>query len=162
MPGTLRQKVLVVVLALVVAFSAGWKVQGWRLTTKHEKYRREQAEALNEARDLVDRLESLYRKNVASIDARYTKELKDAQAENDRLRTDLLRGAIRLSIPAKCPAASVSSNTSSTGSTDATSRADIDERAAAEILTLTERGDKAIRQLSALQEYVRSVCIGGE
>ncbi|WP_051686932.1 lysis protein [Microbulbifer sp. HZ11] len=162
MPGTLRQKVLVAFLALVVAFSAGWKVQGWRLTIKHEKYRREQAEALNEARDLVDRLESLYRNKVATIDARYTKELKDAQAENDRLRADLQRGAIRLSIPAKCPATSVPGNPGTTGSTNATSRADIDERAAAEILTLTERGDKAIRQLSALQEYVRSVCIGGE
>ena len=162
MPGTLRHKALIAALALVVAFAAGWKVQGWRLTTKHEQYRREQAEALNEARDLVDRLESMYRQDVAALDASYTKELEDAQAENDRLRADVLRGAIRLSIPAKCPTASVPGNTSSTGSTNATSRADIDERAAAEILALTERGDKAIRQLNALQEYVRLVCVGGE
>ncbi|AQQ67477.1 hypothetical protein Mag101_07365 [Microbulbifer agarilyticus] len=160
MPGKLSYQILVAFLALGLSFSAGWKVQGWRLTTEHEKYRRVQAEALNEARDLVDRLESLHRHSLADIDARYTKEVEDAQAENERLRADLLRGAIRLSIPAKCTASGMPSNTSATGGTNAASRADVDERAAGEILALTERGDKAIRQLSGLQEYVRSVCIG--
>lgn len=145
------------VLALV--FFTGWLVNGWRLGGEHEQYRREQAEKLLEARQQIRRQEYAHRRHVETIDQDYQQELTDAQDEIDRLRADVQRGAVRLSVPAKCER--VPGNTGAASRTHATGRAELDPGATAEILALTERGDRAIRQLSALQEYVREVCVRG-
>ena len=41
-------------------------------------------------------------RDVAALDAKYTKELKDAKAENDALRDDVAAGRRRLHIKAVC------------------------------------------------------------
>ena len=42
------------------------------------------------------------RQRVAALDAKYTKELADAKAENDALRDDVAAGRRRLHIKAVC------------------------------------------------------------
>ena len=42
------------------------------------------------------------RRDVAALDAKYTKELADAKAENDALRDDVAHGRRRLHIKAVC------------------------------------------------------------
>ncbi|EEW3794632.1 lysis protein, partial [Escherichia coli] len=42
-------------------------------------------------------------RDVAALDARYTKELADARAENETLRADVAAGRKRLRINATCP-----------------------------------------------------------
>ena len=42
------------------------------------------------------------RRDVAALDAKYTKELADAKAENDALRDDVAAGRRRLRIKAVC------------------------------------------------------------
>ena len=42
------------------------------------------------------------RRDVAALDAKYTKELADAKAENDALRDDVAAGRRRLHIKAVC------------------------------------------------------------
>ncbi|ECO0902471.1 lysis protein, partial [Salmonella enterica subsp. enterica serovar Newport] len=42
-------------------------------------------------------------RDVAALDARYTKELADAKAENDALRDDVAAGRRRLHVNATCP-----------------------------------------------------------
>ena len=42
-------------------------------------------------------------RDVAALDAKYTKELADAKAENDALRDDVAAGRRRLHIKAVCP-----------------------------------------------------------
>ena len=44
-------------------------------------------------------------RDVAALDAKYTKELADAKAENDALRDDVAAGRRRLHIKAVCQAA---------------------------------------------------------
>lgn len=153
-----RQLIVVLVVASLGGF-AGWMVNGWRLGEQHEQYRREQAELLAASERKVRNQERGYKLALANLDEFYFKELTSAEEENARLRADVLRGDIRLSVPATCPATAVPGNSATTGGAHAESRADIDERAAAEILSLTDRGDRAIRQLSALQQYVRTVCM---
>ena len=44
-------------------------------------------------------------RDVAALDAKYTKELADAKAENDALRDDVAAGRRRLHIKAVCQSA---------------------------------------------------------
>ena len=74
-------------------------------------------------------------RDVAALDAKYTKELADAKAENDALRDDVAAGRRRLHIKAVCQ--SVREATTASGVDNATSRlADTAER---DYFTLRER-----------------------
>lgn len=96
---------------------------------------------------------------VAKIDQTNYEDLRRAQAEIESLRAAVRAGDRRLSIKATCPAgrASVPEATGTAGVGDGAGRADIDPGAAERIVALTERGDRAIRQLAACQEYARTV-----
>ena len=66
-------------------------------------------------------------RDVAALDAKYTKELADAKAENDALRDDVAAGRRRLHIKAVCQ--SVREATTASGVDNAASRlADTAER----------------------------------
>ena len=58
-------------------------------------------------------------RDVAALDAKYTKELADAKAENDALRDDVAAGRRRLRIKAICQ--SVREATTASGVDNATS-----------------------------------------
>ena len=74
-------------------------------------------------------------RDVAAPDAKYTKELADAKAENDALRDDVAAGRRRLHIKAVCQ--SVREVTTASGVDNAASRlADTAER---DYFTLRER-----------------------
>ena len=74
-------------------------------------------------------------RDVAALDAKYTKELADAKAENDALRDDAAAGRRRLHIKAVCQ--SVREATAASGVDNAASRlADTAER---DYFTLRER-----------------------
>ena len=74
-------------------------------------------------------------RDVAALDAKYTKELADAKAENDALRDDVAAGRRRLHIKAVCQ--SVREATTASGVDNAASRlADTAER----IISPSERG----------------------
>ena len=55
-------------------------------------------------------------RDVAALDAKYTKELADAKAENDALRDDVAAGRRRLRIKAVCQ--SVREATTASGGVD--------------------------------------------
>ncbi len=52
-------------------------------------------------------------RDVAALDAKYTKELADAKAENDALRDDVAAGRRRLRIKAVCQSVREATATSS-------------------------------------------------
>lgn len=94
-------------------------------------------------------------KAVSQIDTSYQQELNNAKLENEVLRNSLRTGTKRLSVPAHCL-----SNTSTTpGSPVTESRAELNPVDADRIISITQRGDDAIRQLGKLQEYVEKVCL---
>ena len=78
-------------------------------------------------------------RDVAALDAKYTKELADAKAENDALRDDVAAGRRRLHIKAVCQ--SVREATTASGVDNAASPrlADTAER---DYFTLRERLDQ--------------------
>ncbi|WP_059242553.1 lysis protein [Escherichia albertii] len=95
-------------------------------------------------------------RDVAALDAKYSKELADAKAENDALRDDIAAGRRRLRIRAVCPA--VREATASSGVDDATSPrlADTAER---DYFTLRDRLMTMQKQLEGAQLYIREQCL---
>ncbi|MGP1944346.1 lysis protein, partial [Citrobacter freundii] len=69
---------------------------------KGEKKRADDAEqSLSLANATITDMQTRQR-DVAALDAKYTKELADANAENNRLRADVVAGKRRLQIAATC------------------------------------------------------------
>ncbi|WP_412059811.1 lysis protein [Escherichia coli] len=96
-------------------------------------------------------------RDVAALDAKYTKELADAKAENDALRDDVAAGRKRLRINATCPGTVREAPTTS-GVDNATGPrlADTAER---DYFTLRERLMLMQKQLEVAQEYIRTQCL---
>ena len=89
-------------------------------------------------------------RDVAALDAKYTKELADAKAENDALRDDVAAGRRRLHIKAVCQ--SVREATTASGVDNAASHlADTAER---DYFTLRERLITMQKQLEGTQKYI--------
>ncbi|HDY3403845.1 TPA: lysis protein [Salmonella enterica] len=96
--------------------------------------------------------------DVAALDARYTKELADAKAENDALRDDVAAGRRRLLVNATCPAMPTGKSTSA---------ASVDNAASATLTANAERNYWRLRdgiatvtkQLEGAQEYIQQQCL---
>ncbi|WP_423221721.1 lysis protein [Escherichia albertii] len=96
-------------------------------------------------------------RDVAVLDAKYSRELANAKAENETLRADVAAGRKRLRVNASCSAA-VREATGPTSVDNATSPrlADTAER---DYFTLRERLMTMQMQLEGAQEYIRTQCI---
>ena len=89
-------------------------------------------------------------RDVAALDAKYTKELADAKAENDALRDDVAAGRRRLHIKAVCQ--SVREATTASGVDNAAS--DWRDTAERDYFTLRERLITMQKQLEGTQKYI--------
>lgn len=96
-------------------------------------------------------------RDVAALDARYTKELSDAKAENDALRDDVAAGRRRLLVNATCPAMPTGKSTSA-ASVDNASRPRLADSAQRDYFTLKERVTTMQKQLEGAQDYIRTQC----
>ncbi|HFG8025433.1 TPA: lysis protein [Salmonella enterica subsp. enterica serovar Oranienburg] len=97
-------------------------------------------------------------RDVAELDARYTKELADAKAENDALRDDVAAGRRRLLVNATCPAVSTGKS-SSAASVDNAARPRLEDSAQRDYFTLKERVTTMQKQLEGTQDYIRTQCL---
>ena len=94
-------------------------------------------------------------RDVAALDAKYTKELADAYAENDALRDDVAAGRRRLHIKAVCQ--SVREATTASGVDNAASP-DWQTPLNGIISTLSERLITIKKQLEGTQKYINEQC----
>ncbi|WP_024236531.1 lysis protein [Escherichia coli] len=96
-------------------------------------------------------------RDVAALDARYSRELADARAENETLRADVAAGRKRLRINATC-SGTVREATGTSGVDNATGPrlADTAER---DYFILRERLMMMQKQLEGAQDYIRTQCI---
>ena len=96
-------------------------------------------------------------RDVAALDAKYSRELADARAENETLRADVAAGRKRLRINATC-SGTVRKATGTSGMDNATGPrlADTAER---DYFTLRERLMMMQKQLKGAQEYIRTQCL---
>ncbi len=97
-------------------------------------------------------------RDVAALDARYTKELADAKAENDALRDDVAAGRRRLLVNATCPAVSTGKS-SSAASVDNAASPRLADSAQRDYFALKERVTTMQKQLEGTQDYIRTQCL---
>ncbi|WP_254894189.1 lysis protein [Salmonella enterica] len=96
-------------------------------------------------------------RDVAALDARYTKELADAKAENDALRRKLDNGG-RVLVKGKCPVPSSAETSSASGmGNDAT--VELSPVAGRNVLGIRDGIISDQAALRTLQEYIRTQCL---
>ncbi|EDQ0557650.1 lysis protein [Salmonella enterica subsp. diarizonae] len=96
-------------------------------------------------------------RDVAALDARYTKELADAKAENDALRRKLDNGG-RVLVKGKCPVPS-SAETSSTSGMGNDATVELSPVAGRNVLGIRDGIISDQTALRTLQEYIRTQCL---
>ena len=122
---------------------------------KGEKKRADDAEqSLSLATATITDMQTRQR-DVAALDAKYTKELADANAENNRLRADVVAGKRRLQIAATC---SKDETTGASGLVDDSSPR-LTADAELNYWRLRDGIATVTKQLTGLQEYVRTQCL---
>ncbi|WP_312974050.1 lysis protein [Atlantibacter sp.] len=91
----------------------------------------------------------------AALDAKYTKELADANAENDALRKRLDNGG-RVRVQGKCPAQDYTTSTGSVGDAGTIELSDLAGRNVLSIRSGIIRDQKALKYL---QDYINTQCL---
>ncbi|HBS2508866.1 TPA: lysis protein [Klebsiella variicola subsp. variicola] len=144
-----------IVICLIV--SLGWLASHYHdNATEFKRQRDEKVKALNLANETITDMTTRQR-NVAALDAKYTKELADEKAENDALQRKLDNGG-RVLVKGKCP---VSAATQTAGA------ASVGDDATVELSAVAGRNVLGIRSgilsdqtaLRALQEYITTQCL---
>ncbi|HBU8849373.1 TPA: lysis protein [Citrobacter sedlakii] len=151
-------RIVAIIIAAVVCIivSLGWTANHYRSNAITYKDQRDKAkEQLILANATITDMQTRQR-DVAALDAKYTKELADAKKTISDLRRDVDSGAKRLRIYATCP-----------GVSKTTSAPSVDDAGAPELTPDARRNyfdhrngiataDKMIR---GMQEYIREQCL---
>ncbi|EPY9099977.1 MULTISPECIES: lysis protein [Enterobacteriaceae] len=151
-----RVTAIISVLVICIIVRLSWAVNHYRDNAiTYKEQRDKNARELKLANATITDMQQRQR-DVNALDAKYTKELADAKAENETLRADVAAGRRRLHIKAVCQ--SVREATTASGVDNATSPrlADTAER---DYFTLRERLMTMQMQLEGAQEYIRTQCI---
>ena len=152
-------RVTAIISALVICIIVGlsWAVNHYRDNAITYKAQRDKnARELKLANAAITDMQ-MRQRDVAALDAKYSRELANAQAENETLRADVAAGRKRLRVNASCSAA-VREATGPTSVDNATipRLADTAER---DYFTLRDRLMTMQMQLEGAQEYIRTQCI---
>ncbi|EPE4866793.1 lysis protein [Salmonella enterica subsp. enterica] len=149
-----RLTAIIIAVVVCVIVSLGLAVNHYRdNATEYKKQRDEKTQALNLANATITDMTTRQR-DVAALDAKYTGELADAKAENDRLRADVVAGKRQLQLKATC-----TNRTPSTSGVDDESGPRLTADAELNYWRLRDGIDTVTKQLSGLQQYVREQCL---
>ena len=108
-----RVTAIISALVICIIVCLSWAVNHYRDNAITYKAQRDKnARELKLANAAITDMQ-MRQRDVAALDAKYTKELADAKAENDALRDDVAAGRRRLHIKAVCQ--SVRPNTTASG-----------------------------------------------
>lgn len=142
-----------VIICLIIGL--GWAVNHYRDNAVTYKEQRDKAtESLNIANDTIADMTVRQRDNAA-LDAKYTKELADANAENDALRKRLDNGG-RVRVKGKCPAQDYTTSTGGVGDAGTVELSDVAGRNVLSIRSGIIRDQKAMKYL---QDYINTQCL---
>lgn len=150
-----RLTAIIIAAVVCIIVSLGWAVNHYRdNATEYKKQRDEKTQALNLANATITDMTARQR-DVAALDAKYTKELADAKKQLDDLQRCVRDGKCGLRINAKCPA----NGATSTGSMGDASGPRLTDSAQRDYFTLRERIVTVTKQVEYLQEYINTQCL---
>ncbi|EJQ1378610.1 lysis protein [Salmonella enterica] len=152
-----RLTAIIIAVVVCIIVSLGWAVNHYRNNaTEYKKQRDEKTQALNLANATITDMVTRQR-DVAALDAKYTKELADAKAENDALRRKLDNGG-RVLVKGKCPVPSSAETSSASGmGNDAT--VELSPVAGRNVLGIRDGIIRDQTALRTLQEYIVTQCL---
>ncbi|GAB0742638.1 prophage endopeptidase RzpD [Escherichia coli] len=151
-----RVAAIIYALVICIIVCLSWAVNHYRDNAiAYKEQRDKKVSELKQANATIADMQQRQR-DVAALDAKYSRELANAKAENETLRADVAAGRRRLHIKAVCQ--SVREATTASGVDNAVSPrlADTAER---DYFTLSERLMTMQKQLEGAQEYIRTQCI---
>ncbi|MBZ7124640.1 lysis protein [Klebsiella grimontii] len=143
--------VLVILLIAALAIAASH----YKGKSERETKRADEAEhSLGLANATITDMQTRQR-DVAVLDAKYTKELADAKSQLEDLQRCVSSGKCGLRVNARCPA---NGTTTASGMGDA-SGPRLTDSAQRDYFTLRERINTITGQVSYLQDYIRTQCL---
>ncbi|MEW5494831.1 lysis protein [Enterobacter cloacae] len=142
-----------VVICLLVSMT--WAINHYRDNAITYKDQRDKAsEQLSLANATIKDMQTRQR-DVAALDAKYTKELADAKSQIEDLQRCVSSGKCGLHVNARCPA---NGTADASGMGDATSTR-LTDSAERDYFTLRERIVTVTKQVGYLQEYISTQCL---
>ena len=148
-----RVAAIIYALVICIIVCLSWAVNHYR--DNAIAYKEQRDKKVSELKQAIATIADMQQRqrDVAALDAKYSRELANAKAENETLRADVAAGRRRLHIKAVCQ--SVREATTASGVDNATSPrlADTAER---DYFTLRERLMTMQKQLEGAQEYIRT------
>ncbi|EBB7345119.1 lysis protein [Salmonella enterica subsp. enterica serovar Praha] len=142
-----RIKAIIASVIICIIVYLSWAVNHYRDNAIAYKEQRDKATSI--IADMQKR-----QRDVAELDARYTKELADANATIETLRADVSAGRKRLQVAATCPKSTAGASGMGDGeSPGLTADAELN------YYRLRSGIDKITAQVNYLQEYVRTQCL---
>lgn len=143
-----------VVICLMV--SMAWAINHYRGNAITYKDQRDKAAKNLSLANATIKDMQVRQRDVAALDAKYTKELADAKAENDALQRKLDNGG-RVLVKGKCPVPATTETRSSGVGHDAT--VELSDVAGRNVLGIRSGIKQDQSALRALQEYINTQCL---
>ncbi|EOZ9384615.1 lysis protein [Enterobacter bugandensis] len=142
-----------VIICLLVSMT--WAVNHFRYNAITYKDQRDKAtEQLSLAIVSIKDMQTRQR-DVAALDAKYTKELADAKSQLEDLQRCVSTGKCGLHVNARCPA----NRATSTGGMGDASSPRLTDSAERDYFTLRERIVTVTKQIGYLQDYIKEQCL---
>ncbi|EPU3666399.1 lysis protein [Escherichia coli] len=149
-----RVTAIISALVICIIVCLSWAVNHYRDNAiAYKEQRDNKASELEKANATIADMRKRQR-DVAELDARYTKELADANATIESLRADVSAGRKRLQVAATC----AKSTTGASGMGDGENPR-LTADAELNYYRLRSGIDKITAQVNYLQEYIRTQCL---
>ncbi|HBC9089315.1 TPA: lysis protein [Citrobacter koseri] len=151
-----RLTAIIIAFVVCLIVSLGWAVNHYRDNAITYKDQRDKVTGqLSLANATIKDMQTRQR-DVAALDAKYTKELADAKKTISDLRRDVDSGAKRLRIAATCPG--VSKTTSTTGMDDA-GAPELTPDARRNYFDHRDGIEVTDKMIHGMQEYINTQCL---
>lgn len=149
-----RVTAIISALVICIIVSLSWAVNHYRDNAiAYKEQRDNKASELEKANATIADMRKRQH-DVAELDARYTKELADANATIESLRADVSAGRKRLQVAATCAKSTTGASSMGNGETPRlTADAELN------YYRLRSGIDRITAQVNYLQEYIRTQCL---
>ena len=151
-----RVAAIIYALVICIIVCLSWAVNHYR--DNAIAYKEQRDKKVSELKQAIATIADMQQRqrDVAALDAKYSRELANAKAENETLRADVAAGRKRLRVNATCPGTvREATGTSSVDNATGPRLADTAER---DYFILRERLMTMQKQLEGAQEYIRTQC----
>ncbi len=152
-----RVTVIVIVVLMVCLLVLGWMTDHYHNNAVMFKTQRDTATHNLKLANATITDMTKHQRDVAALDAKYTKELADAQNQIDALERDVATGRKQLQLHASCPTVSAGKTSATSGVDDGTGPR-LTPTAERNYYTLRKRIEKTRKQIDGLQDYIRTQC----